>query len=233
MFFLHISTRCTWARVSRIGCCCGILLVLRERAGVMLTFASCSLVVWCETWFLGWHFAAATSVGGIFLILSSRLAVNQQEDDLKQWELERCPLLVTEEPKMDRAQVVQKSYLLFVLFCSVFSFFWVVMATPGFQVFKILVDTRKHFFSVYCDTHISLRSTVCRIVSKYKACEQGRHCWGSSPMTLSVVSMAVPSENRDMEKHLITSISLQADSDSTPATIHGCCVATWCLLVVK
>lgn len=123
MFFLHISTGCTWARVSRIGCCCGILLVLRERAGVMLAFASCSLVVWCETWFLGWHFAAATSVGGIFLILSSRLAVNQQEDDLKQWELESCPLLVTEEPKMDRAQVVQKSYLLFVLFCSVFSFF--------------------------------------------------------------------------------------------------------------
>lgn len=57
------------------------------------------------------------------------------------------------------------------------------MAMPAFQVFKILVDTEKRFFSVF----------------KQKAYEQVRNYWSSSPMVLSVVSVLVPSENRDVE----------------------------------
>lgn len=34
------------------------------------------------------------------------LHLTKQEDNLEQWELEKCALLVTEEPRMDQAQVV-------------------------------------------------------------------------------------------------------------------------------
>lgn len=42
------------------------------------------------------------------------------------------------------------------------------MAMPDFQVYRILVDTRKCFFSVYYTLYISLGSAVCEIVPKYK-----------------------------------------------------------------
>lgn len=34
------------------------------------------------------------------------LHLTKQEDNSEQWELEKCALLVTEEPRMDQAQVV-------------------------------------------------------------------------------------------------------------------------------
>ena len=49
------------------------------------------------------------------------LHLTRQEDNLEQWELEKCALLVTEKPRMDQAQVVSIS------FYSVFSFSWVVI----------------------------------------------------------------------------------------------------------
>lgn len=36
-----------------------------------------------------------------FLYSLHVLLLTKQEDNLKQWELESCPLLVTEEPKME------------------------------------------------------------------------------------------------------------------------------------
>lgn len=77
------------------------------------------------------------------------------------------------------------------------------MAMSDFQVYRILVDTRKYFFSVFYASHISLGSTMRGIVSKYKVCEQVGNHWSSSPMVISVVSVLMPSENREMIKHLI------------------------------
>ena len=102
---------------------------------------------------------------------------------------------------------------------------------PGFQVYRILIDTRKCFFSVYCASHISLGSTAYGIVSKYKVREQGRNSWSSSPVrvvltvVLSVVSVLMPSGNREMTKHQIL-------FRVTPARLYSLhsvqiCVAMW------